>query len=203
VVVLDQDLPRDLHPGAAQPVREAGGQVLQQPAGVRPGIVHPGPGPGRVLAQADRPAVAAPPTRHRPGLPARAALCGRQPGQGQVEEPVRPPLLQQPVTEVAQHAVMETGIVELDAERVLEVDPAPPRLGGIAAGQSEQELQHAHRGQLRRPDPGTSVQRIQASEVLVVPEPVEPVPHPHRRRPGQIASPRHLRGQLRDPTVAS
>jgi len=39
----------------------AGGQVLEKPAGVRPGLVDPGPGPGGVLAQADRAAVAAAP----------------------------------------------------------------------------------------------------------------------------------------------
>jgi hypothetical protein len=61
VVVLDQDLPQGLHPGAEQQARVAGGQVLQQPAGVRPGVVHPGLGPGGVLAQADRPPVAAAP----------------------------------------------------------------------------------------------------------------------------------------------
>ena len=192
MVVLDQDLPKDLHPGAAQQVRVAGGQVLQQPPGVRPGVAHPGLGPGGVLAQADRPAVAAAPVvidqavqrlpggagdlfqgcPHRLGDQFQAgqvphgrqdvggvgALGGAladqpgllQPGQGQVKEPVRPPVLQQPVAEVAQHAVVEAGIVEVEAERVLEVDPAPHRLGGVAVGQAEQELQHAYRRQLRR-----------------------------------------------------
>ena len=32
----------------------------------------------------------------------------------------------------------------------------------------------------------------------VRPQAVEPVPHPHRRRPGRVAGPRHPRGQLRD-----
>ena len=121
-----------------------------------------------------------------------------QPGQGQVKEPVRPPVLQQPVAEVAQHAVVEARIVEVEAERVLEVDPAPHRLGGVAVRQVEQELQHAHRGQLRRRDPGPPVPGIPAGEVLVLPQAVEPVPHPHRRRPGRVAGPRHPRGQLRD-----
>ena len=94
-----------------------------------------------------------------------------QPGQGQVKEPVRPPVLQQPVAEVAQHAVVEAGIVEVEAERVLEVDPAPHRLGGVAVGQVEQELQHAHRGQLRRRDPRAPVPGIPAGEVLVAHRP--------------------------------
>src|SRR6185437_16254657 len=67
--------------------------------------------------------------------------------------PVRPALLQQPLAEVAQHAVVEARIVEIEAERVLEADPAPHRLGGITVRQAEQELQHAHRGQLRGRDP--------------------------------------------------
>ena len=36
MIVLHQDLPQGLHPGAAQQVREAGGQVPGQPAGIRP-----------------------------------------------------------------------------------------------------------------------------------------------------------------------
>ncbi len=39
----------------------AGGQVLQQQPGVRPGVVDPGLRPGGALAQADWPAVAAAP----------------------------------------------------------------------------------------------------------------------------------------------
>jgi hypothetical protein len=37
--------------------------------------------------------------------------------------------------------------------RVLEVDPAPHRLGSVTVGQVKQKLQHAHRRQLRRRDP--------------------------------------------------
>jgi hypothetical protein len=54
------------------------------------------------------------------------------PGQGQVKEPVRALVRQQPVPEAAQHAVMEAGIVQVQAECVLEVDPAPHRPGGTA-----------------------------------------------------------------------
>lgn len=214
--------------------------MLQQPAGVRPGIVHPGLRAGRVLAQADRPPVTAAPlvihqafqrvaggagdlfqggadrlgdqlqagqAPHRSqDMSGVGALAGPladqpgllQPGQSQVQEPVRPPLLQQPLAEIAQHAVMEARIVEIKAERVLEVDPAAHRLDGVPVGQIEQELQHAHRGQLRRRDPRTPLPGIPAREVLIRPQAVEPVPHPHRRRPGRVASPRHPRGQLRD-----
>ena len=88
-----------------------------------------------------------------------------QPGQGQVKKPVRPPVHQQPVPEIAQHAVAEARIVEAGAERVLDVDPAPHRLGGVPVGQIEQELQHAHRCQLGRRDSGPPVPGIPAGEV--------------------------------------
>ena len=93
---------------------------------------------------------------------------------------------------------MEARIVEIEAERVLEVDPAPHGLSGIAVREIEQELQHAHRGQLRRRKSRPPVPGIPAGEVLVLPQAVEPVPHPHRRRPGRVAGPRYPRGQLRD-----
>src|SRR5204862_7892503 len=48
-------------PGSEQQARVAGGQVLQQQPGVRPCLVDPGPGPGGVLAEADRAAVTAAP----------------------------------------------------------------------------------------------------------------------------------------------
>jgi len=55
-----------------------------------------------------------------------------------------------------------------------------------------------HRRQLRRRDPRAPVPGIPPGEVLVRPQAVEPVPHPHCRRPGRVAGPRHPRGQLRD-----
>ena len=172
VVVLHQDLPQCLRPRAAQQHRVAGGQVLQQPAGVRPRIVQPDLPPGGVLAQADLAAVAAAPFltdeavqhlrsgagellqggadrlgdqlqpgqaphggQHVGGVGALGGALADQPGllepgQGQVQKLVCPPVfLQQPVAEVAEHAVAEAGIVELEAERVLEgrSGTAPPR----------------------------------------------------------------------------
>jgi hypothetical protein len=61
VVVLDHDLPQGFHLGPVQQVRVAGGQVPDQLAGIRPGLIDPGLRPGGVLAQPDRPAVAAAP----------------------------------------------------------------------------------------------------------------------------------------------
>ena len=61
VVVLDHDLPQGLHPAAGQQARVAGGQVPDQPAGIRPRLVDPGLRPGGVLAQPDGSAIAAAP----------------------------------------------------------------------------------------------------------------------------------------------
>src|SRR5215470_20016621 len=56
-----------------------------------------------------------------------------QPGQGQVQEPARPPRRPQPAAETAQHAVVEAPIAQIEAARVPKVDAAPHRPGGIAA----------------------------------------------------------------------
>jgi hypothetical protein len=44
----------------------------------------------------------------------------------------------------------------------------------------------------------TPVTRIPVGEVLVTPQPVQPVSHPHRRGATRVARPRDLRGQRRD-----
>jgi hypothetical protein len=49
VVVLNQDLPQGLRPGAEQQARVAGGQVLEKSAGIRPGIFDRGLWPGGFL----------------------------------------------------------------------------------------------------------------------------------------------------------
>jgi hypothetical protein len=69
-------------------------------------------------------------------------------------------------------AAIEAGVTQLDA--------SAGGLGGcpFAVGQIERELQHAHRGQLRRRDPRPSLPGIPPGEVLVVPQAVEPVPAP-------------------------
>ncbi len=93
---------------------------------------------------------------------------------------------------------MEAGIVQLQAERVLEVDAAAYCLGRGAVRVAVQELQHAHRGQLRRGQPRAPVTRIPSLEVLVAPQSVEPVTQPHRRRPRRVRRPRDPRRELRN-----
>ena len=81
----------------------------------------------------------------------------------------------------------------------LKAGPAAHGPRCVAVGQIEQELRHAHRGQLRRRDPRAPVPRIPPGDVLIRPQAAEPIPHPHRRRPGRVTRPRHPRSQLRDP----
>src|SRR5579859_6823490 len=93
---------------------------------------------------------------------------------------------------------MEAWIVKVKTERVLEVDPAPHRLSGTAVREIEQELQHAHRGQLRRRQRRPPVPGIPSREILVLPQPIEPIPHPHCRRTTRVTGPSYPRGELRD-----
>jgi hypothetical protein len=78
----------------------------------------------------------------------------------------------QGLAEVAEHAVVEAGIVELKAERVLKVDAAAHGLGSVTAGEAGQELQHAHRRQLTSRTPqgshGTRVPARLAPSVATV-----------------------------------
>lgn len=123
---------------------------------------------------------------------------GSYPLQRQIQQMVGPIIFGETVAEVRQNAVVEPGVVQLQAEGVLEVDPAPHRLGGLPVRQVEQELQHAHGGQLSRGQPGTTITRVPAGEVLIAPQAIQVVTHPHRRRTCRAARVRHPRGQLRD-----
>jgi hypothetical protein len=72
------------------------------------------------------------------------------PVQSQGQKLVGAVVLAQAVTEVREHAVVETGVVQVHGQGVLEVDPTPHRLGCLPIGEIEQELQHTDRGQLCR-----------------------------------------------------
>jgi hypothetical protein len=97
----------------------------------------------------------------------RTSLASFSRARARVKKPVRPAVLQQAVPEVAEHAVVEAGIVKLKAECVLEIDPAPHRLGSVTVGQVKQELQHGHRRQLCRRDRRPPVPGIPPGEALV------------------------------------
>lgn len=119
-------------------------------------------------------------------------------GQREVEKAVGAVAFGETVAEVGQHTVVEAGIVQLHGHGVLEVDAAAHRLGGLPVRQIEHELQHTDGGQLGGRETRTSVTRIPVGEVLVKPQPVQPVSHPHRRRTARVARPRDLRSQRRN-----
>ncbi|GGX36334.1 hypothetical protein GCM10010341_67270 [Streptomyces noursei] len=127
---------------------------------------------------------------HQPGF--------LQAGQREVEEAIGAVALGETVAEIGQHTVVEAGVVQLHGHRVLEVDPAAHRLGGLPVRQAEQELQHADGGQLGGREARTPVTRIPVRKVLVTPQPVQAVSHPHRCRTTWVARPRDLRRQRRD-----
>ncbi|GGM80718.1 hypothetical protein GCM10012275_59250 [Longimycelium tulufanense] len=81
--------------------------------------------------------------------------------------------------EVGQHAVVQTGIVQLHGQGVFEVDAAADRLGGLPVRQVEQELQHTDGGQLGGREARAPVARVPVDEVLVAPQPVQPVSRTH------------------------
>lgn len=99
------------------------------------------------------------------------------------------------VTEVGQDTVVDAGIVQLQSQGVLEINAAAHRLGYLAVGQVEQELQHADRGQLSGRETGTPIARVPVKEVLVTPQPVAPALHPHRCRSARVARPRDPRSK--------
>jgi hypothetical protein len=216
-------------------------QVLEQPAGAPAGGEDSGLGPGGVLAQSNRAAVAAPPVlvdhpdqqqmpggaghllqrgadrlgdqfqprqaahrgRHMGGVGALTGALAHQSGllqalQRQIQQTVDAIVTGQALAEVGQHAVVEARIVQLHGQGVLEVHAAAHRLSRLTVRQVEQELQHAHGGQLGGREAGAPVARIPADEVLIAPQPVQPVTHPHRRRTTRIGRPRDLRSQGRN-----
>jgi hypothetical protein len=127
---------------------------------------------------------------HQPGL--------LEAGQREVKEAIGAVALGETVAEIGQHAVVEAGIVQFHGHRVLEVDAAAHRLGGLPVRQAEHELQYTDGGQLGGRGARTPVTRIPVREVLVTPQPVQTVSHPHRRRTARVARPRDLRRQRRD-----
>lgn len=240
VVVLHHDLAQGLDAGPERVVCPVPVEVLQEPDGVVAGGVDPGLRPARVLAQAERAAVAASPllvdqgvqqvpggagdllqrgtyrlgdqlqpgqVTHRGqdmgGIGALRGALPHQPGlletgQCEVEEAVGPVALGETVAEVGRHAVVEAGIVQLHSHGVLEVDAAADRLGGLTVRQAEPELQDADGGQLGGREARAPVARVPVGEVLVTPQPMQPVSHPYRRRAVRVARPRDLRGPSRD-----
>lgn len=121
-----------------------------------------------------------------------------QTGECQIEKTVGAAIPDDSFAEVGQHAVVEARVVQLHGQGVLEIGTTADRFRCLPVRQTEQELQHTDRGQLSGRKTRTAVARVPAGEVLVVPQPVQPVPHPHGRRTVRIARPRDVHGQRKD-----
>nr|WP_245550875.1 hypothetical protein [Nocardia niigatensis] len=137
------------------------------------------------------------------GVGARGGAFAHQPGlgesgQSEIEQPVGAVTFGEPMAEIAEHTVMEPGVVQLQTERVLEVDATTHGLGRLPVGQVQHILQDAHGGQLSRGQAGSAVARIPVGEILVAPQAFEPVAYPHRRSSVRIAGAGHPRRQRRD-----
>lgn len=114
------------------------------------------------------------------------------------QQPVRPVALSHPVPELAEHRVVETGIVQLKTQTIFPVQPAADRLGGLPVTQVLRVLQHRHHRQPSRRQAPPPVGRIPVGEILVPEQLVQPVAHPHRRRAPRIARPRYPHRQRRN-----
>lgn len=98
---------------------------------------------------------------------------------------------------------LSTGTLGANATNPPMAKKGQDRFRGLPVRRAQQELQHADGGQLGGREPRTSVARIPAREVLIAPQPVQPVPYPHCRRATRVARPGDLRGPRRDlPTRA-
>ena len=182
-------LPVHLLPGrvddTGQPARRRGRQRLQRRPDRLPGQLHP----VQVPAPAQDVSGIGPLPHPRP-YQAQPA----QPGQQRLQQRRLPPAGHQPGPEPAQHAEIEPLIVQLQAEAVLPVQPAPHRISGLPVGQVPGELQHRHHRQLRRGDPRRAPRPVHHAERLVLAPGAQLIPGPHRQRPLPERPPRHPGG---------
>ena len=167
-------LPVDLLPGrvdhAGQPARRGGGQRLQRRPDRLPGQLQPVQVPD--------------PPQHMSGVgplphpgPDQAELA--QPGQQRLQQRRLHPAFDQPGPELAQHAEIEPLIVQLQAQAVLPVQPAPHRIGGLPVGQVPGELQYRDHRQLRRGDPRRAPCPVRRAECLVLVPGAQLITGPH------------------------
>ena len=201
--------------------RLAGRRVGRQAVGVQPSAVAVGPRGWarpmqpvrchrreRVQRVAQRLAdrlqpVEGPDRRHHRGrvgpLPPARPDQPRRPTarQQQVEEQRLLRAHQQPRAERAQHRVVEAGVVQRQAERVLPVDPASHRLGGLAVGEPLGERHQRHQRHLRRGEGGLPARREERRKVPIGVEAAQLVVHPQVDIALGEGCPCHPRGVLR------
>jgi hypothetical protein len=128
-----------------------------------------------------------------------------------VQEQQLAPVGDEPRAEFTEHAEVEAGVAELQAQRVLPVDARAHRLGGLPVGEPLEELQHGdERPAPRRPRVAAArggrawrqrvapARRKERGEVGVLIERPELVPQTHARRRTAERGARHTRRLLGD-----
>jgi hypothetical protein len=84
----------------------------------------------------------------------------------------------QAVAELAEDRVVEAGVVQLQAQRVLPVDAGAHRVGRLAVRQALRELHQRHQGELRRGERGLAEEREERGELPIGVEAAQLVVHP-------------------------
>ena len=100
--------------------------------------------------------------------------------------------------ELAEHAVVEAGVAEFEAEQVLPVDPAPDRLGGPPVAQPLAELQQGDQREPPRRAGRLAALRVEVGEVAVREDGPEPVAKGEVGIAGRKGCPRDAGGRVGD-----
>ena len=122
------------------------------------------------------------PGAHRPKdvcrVAALASAALRQPAplrhrENCVEEPALRPTREKARAELAQDRVVEADVGQLQAQRILPVDPRADRIGGLPVGQPLHELQECRECEPDRRLSGPPPGREQAGKVAILDEHVQ------------------------------
>jgi len=70
-----------------------------------------------------------------------------QPIKQERQQPLSLAIGEQPRAELGEHRGIEARIIQVEAQRVLPVQPCSHRVGGLAVGEALDELQHQHQRQ--------------------------------------------------------
>jgi len=121
------------------------------------------------------------------GIGAHLAARAHQPAGGQpLQQRVQYHLIQTPAgdpgPELTQHRVVETGIGQIEAQRVLPIDTGTDALGGLPVGQILRHLKDRHQGQARRRPARLTAHPVGTRELLIGQPLTELVAHQYRQR---------------------
>ncbi|GGL60238.1 hypothetical protein GCM10014719_71680 [Planomonospora parontospora subsp. antibiotica] len=131
-----------------------------------------------------------------PAAPQKAQLT--QPLQEQLKDVFLLAVRDQAGAKAAEHREVEPRIGQLQAQRVLPLDPAPHRVGGLPIGQVLGVLQHRYQRQLPGRQAGAPTRPEHARELGIGEQRAQRVADAHRHRAFGEGGPCHPRGQLGD-----